>query len=136
MITLSRIIIFILLIILIQLGIEYYFKKPLNIQSIYNFYPTMLLFGILGFILIDLSKDKVKNILKNSNLKLSVSSIRILSLMIHLSLIVIPTYILYTSRIDKKHIHYNNYRYIIPIVMIIFYKLLIYPDKISSLYVL
>ena len=110
------------------------------------FTPIYILNGISGIILIDIHKDKIKNIVKNKNFNIvsyipnySISTFQYFSFGVHTLLIVIPTYIIYFNYINLNEI-INLINIIKSMILLSFitllYKVYIYPDTIKKIYLL
>ena len=108
------------------------------------FLPVFVATGILGILLIDIKKNQVQSIMEKHNWKfLGIFNIplkiaRLFSLILHLSLIIVPfIYIKYNGiklSYDKKNILISFI--IIPTILCIFYKIYVYPMTIKEVYLL
>ena len=137
MITNSKVVFTILIIVIIDNIVQILKNEEVNVQILYNLYPTLVLFGLCGIILVDLRKGQIDKIIKSNNWNyVSRKSIIRLSWLLHISMIAIPTYILYLTCYPKKEIKKNYYRFLIPLFITIVYKLMIYPKKLNEVYVL
>ena len=107
----------------------------LNYQPLYNLFPTFLLTGIAGFIIFDLDVKKIikiRNYYQFQNIPLSF--IRFFTLTTHLFLIILPIYILYFLKFQKKKYIKNNLRYLLPIALFLVYRMIIYPETPENMY--
>lgn len=137
MITNTKVVFFILILVIIDYIFQIFHNKEINVQILYNLYPTLILFGLCGIILIDLEKGKVQEIMKiNGWSYVSTNTANLLSWLLHISMVALPTYILYFTSYPKKQIKNNYYRFLIPLFITIVYKLMIYPKKLYEVYAL
>jgi hypothetical protein len=106
--------------------------------------PIFVATGILGILLIDIRNNKVQSIIKKNNwkflgiLNIPLNIARLFSLILHLSLIIVP--FIYIKNNGIKLSYDKNKLFIsfimIPTTLCIFYKIYIYPMKIKEVYLL
>ena len=111
----------------------------------YHFFLIYIINGIMGLLLIDIQKDKIKKILEKKTftiinyLPLNITNTIIISYLNHISLITIPILIIYIKSIDLNELisYYQIIKSLyILLIMICIYKLYIYPNTIKELYLL
>lgn len=108
------------------------------------FLPVFVATGILGILFIDVKKNKVQSIIEKHNWRflgifnIPVNIARLFSLILHLSLIIVPFIYIKNNRIklsyDKNKLFISFI--IIPLTLCIFYKIYVYPITIKEVYLL
>ena len=137
MITNTKVVYALFILVLIDYALQLFHNQEIDVQILHNLYPTILLFGLSGIFLIDLQKGKLQEIIQINGWNYVTTNLAIwLSWFLHISMVTVPTYILYCTPHPKKNINPNYYRFLLPFIITIAYKFMIYPKNLSNVYAL